>query len=386
MTAKRKNNRTSDTLAGRYEAALRRYLDGGAASLKPATRLGRQAVESGLETLELALIHERALVKQALPETTVKARNLIIKRAGRFFAKAVLPMEETHRAAREVNAHLSKLNEALSRYTREILAANRKLTQEVARRRAAERTLRQSRKETNDLLADARRVQKHLQLLSRRILSGQEEERKRISRELHDVVAQMLNGINLRLAELRRDSEANAAGLGKKISRTQRLVEESVDNVHQFARQLRPAMLDDLGLIPAMETFLKSFTRDARIRVTFAADREVEELNGAKRTALYRVALEALTNVARHAKADRVRIRIRRLADEVHMAIKDNGKSFSVKHVMDSGKVRHLGLLGMKERVEMLGGTFEIRSAPGKGTDVRVVIPLNHGRKKRKRL
>ncbi len=387
MTAKPGHHRKSGALERKYERALHRYLagDGSAASLKPAIQLGRQAVESGLETLELSLIHERSLLKQALPITSVKARNRVIKRAARFFAEAVLPLEETHRAAREVNAHLSELNEALSRHTRDLLASNRKLSQEIARRKAAEQTLRQNRKETNELLADARRTQKQLQLLSRRILSAQEEERKRISRDLHDVVAQMLNGINLRLAELRKESVASSAGLDRRISRTQRLVEESVDNVHRFARQLRPAMLDDLGLIPAMETFAKSFTRDTGIRVTLDATAKLEGLNGDKRTALFRVAQEALTNVARHAKAGRVRIRLRRQGEHVHMSIKDNGKLFNVERVMNSGKVRHLGLLGMKERAEMLGGAFEIKSAPGKGTDVRVAIPLNHVNGKRKR-
>ena len=385
MTAKKRNNSKAEALAKRYATALRRYLTTGKeASLEPATRLGRAAVASGLETLELALIHERALVKQALPETTVKARNRIIKRAGKFFAEAVLPMEETHRAAREVNAHLSALNEGLSRYTRDMLAANRKLTQEVARRKAAEQTLRLNRKETSALLVDARRAHKHLQWLSRRILSAQEEERKRISRELHDVVAQMLNGINLRLAELKMDTAVSAEGLGKKIARTQRLVVESVDSLHQFARQLRPAMLDDLGLIPALETLLQRFASDTGLRVHLAAGPEVEKLNGTKRTALYRVAQEALTNVARHAKADRLRLRIGCHGDGVQMSIKDNGVAFNVQQVMDSRKVRHLGLLGMKERVEMLGGAFEIQSAPGKGTDVRVAIPFNHTNRKRK--
>ena len=114
---------------------------------------------------------------------------------------------------------------------------------------------------------------------------------------------------------------------------------------------------------------------------TLEAKNEVEEVNGARRTALYRVAQEALTNVARHAEADRVRIHIQRRAGDVQMSIKDNGKSFNVKHVMGSGKVRHLGLLGMKERVEMLGGSFEIRSAIG---IVLVAVPLNKGKKNRK--
>jgi signal transduction histidine kinase len=386
MTAKKNgHNRKSDALEQTYERALHRYLAGGAAaSLKPAVRLGRQALALDLETMELSLIHERSLIKQALPLTSVEARNLVIKRATRFFAEAVLPLEATHRAAREVSAHLSELNKAISQHTRDLLGANRKLKQEIARRKTAEQTLRKSRKDTNALLAAARRTQKQLQMLSRRILSAQEEERKQISRDLHDVVAQMLNGINLRLAELRKVTASSSADLDKKISHTQRLVEESVDNVHRFARQLRPAMLD-LGLIPAIETLTKSFARDTGIRVTLDTASKLEELNGAKRTALFRITQEALANVARHAKADRVRIRIHLQGEHVHMSIKDNGKSFNVERVMGSGKVRHLGLLGIKERAQMLGDTLEIQSAPGKGTDVCVAIPLNHSKGRHER-
>ncbi len=384
MTANSGHSRKSQALERKYETALRRYLAGGsAASLKPAIRLGRQAVKSGLGTLELSLIHERTLLKQALPMTSVKARDHFIKRAARFFAEAVLPLEETQRAAREVTAHLNELNKALSRHTRDLLASNRKLTQEIARRKAAEQTLRQNRKDANELLSAARRTHKQLQLLSRRILSAQEEERKRISRDLHDVVAQMLNGINLRLAELRKETATSSAGLDRKISRTQRLVEESVDNVHRFARQLRPAMLDDLGLIPAMEAFAKSFARDTGIRVMLDTTTKLEELNGAKRTALFRVVQEALTNVVRHARAKRVDISLQLRGETVHMRIKDNGKSFDVHKVMHSGKVRHVGLLGMKERVDMIGGAFEIESSPGKGTTIHVAIPFKNGTRKR---
>ena len=384
MTANSGHSRKSQALERKYETALRRYLAGGsAASLKPAIRLGRQAVKSGLGTLELSLIHERTLLKQALPMTSVKARDHFIKRAARFFAEAVLPLEETQRAAREVTAHLNELNKALSRHTRDLLASNRKLTQEIARRKAAEQSLRQNRKDANELLSAARRTHKQLQLLSRRILSAQEEERKRISRDLHDVVAQMLNGINLRLAELRKETATSSAGLDRKISRTQRLVEESVDNVHRFARQLRPAMLDDLGLIPAMEAFAKSFARDTGIRVMLDTTTKLEELNGAKRTALFRVVQEALTNVVRHARAKRVDISLQLRGETVHMRIKDNGKSFDVHKVMHSGKVRHVGLLGMKERVDMIGGAFEIESSPGKGTTIHVAIPFKNGTRKR---
>jgi len=385
MTTKKAKRAEGDVFAKKYEAALRRFLSKGAnaAALEPATRLGQQAVAAGLETLEFALIHELALVKQALPASTARVRNAVVKKAGKFFAKAVLPMEDTHRAAREVNAHSKALNEALSSHTQELLVTNRKLSNEVGRRKAVEQILRGSRKTTTELLAEARRTQKHLQLFSRRILTAQEEERKRISRELHDVIAQMLTVINLRLAELRKNTTTNASDLSEKIAKTQRLVEESVVNVHQFARQLRPAMLDDLGLIPAIKTLLAEFTRNTEIAVVLKSMGEVEELNVGQRTVFYRVAQEALSNVCRHAKATRVRLTLSRQAENVHMSIKDNGKSFDVKKVIGSGRALHLGILGMKERIEMLGGTFEVRSAKDKGTDVRVALPLHHTSKKR---
>ena len=104
-------------------------------------------------------------------------------------------------------------------------------------------------------------MQEQLRLLSRQLLSAQEEERKRISRELHDVIAQTLTGINVRLATLKKEATLNTKGLERNIARTQRLVEKSVDIVHRFARELRPTVLDDLGLIPALHSFMKNFTR-----------------------------------------------------------------------------------------------------------------------------
>jgi two-component system sensor histidine kinase DegS len=139
---------------------------------------------------------------------------------------------------------------------------------------------------------------------------------------------------------------------------------------------LRPAVLDDLGLIPALHTFIKNFTARTGVHAHLTAFAKVEKLDTAKRTVLYRVAQEALTNVARHAEASRVQLNIQKLPGAVGMEIKDDGRSFAVERVLHGKGGKRLGLLGMRERVEMVGGTFCVESAPGAGTSIRVEIPF----------
>ena len=369
--------RELSALARRYRTDLRRYLRGAsAANLRTAPGLGRQAMALGLETLELALIHEQALVAEVLPLGTDSARDRAIERAKMFFAQAITPLEETHRAALEANVRLVRLNRSLIHRTADLASSNRKLKSEIVRRKVAEQTLRTSERRAGHLLDQSQRMQEQLRQLSRRILSAQEEERKRISRELHDVIAQLLTSINLRLAALKTEATVDTEGLTKNIARTQRLLEKSVDVVHQFAYSLRPAALDHLGLIPTLHAFMTAFTKETGIRVSLTAFAGVNQLDGAKRTVLYRVAQEALTNVSRHAQATRVETTIQRLPKAVLMRITDNGKSFDVNRTMHTGKGERMGLLGMRERVEMVGGAFSVESAPGKGTIVQAQIPL----------
>jgi signal transduction histidine kinase len=238
-----------------------------------------------------------------------------------------------------------------------------------------EEALKRSQHHYSQLLEKSDRLQEELRRLSRQILSAQEEERKQISRELHDVIAQTLTGINIRLATLKKQAAVNTKGLDRNIARTQRLVERSVDIVHQFARELRPAVLDDLGLIPALHSFMKNFTARTGVRTHLTAFAKVEQLETARRTVLFRVAQEALTNVARHARASRVEVSIQQLPDCICMRIKDDGKSFPVERVLNGKGGKRLGLLGMRERVEMVGGRFEVQSAPGRGTTITAQIP-----------
>jgi len=360
---------------------LRKHLkQGPQASLQPAQGLGRRAMALGLETLDLARFHEQALITLVLPGDSPGTRDRIIRRAGTFFAEAITPIEKTHRTAQEANAHLNQMIQRLNQRSVDLTASNRRLQQEIAQRKSVEESLRRSKQHYSQLLEQSRHMQAQLRLLSRQLLLAQEEERKMISRELHDQIAQTLTGINVRLASLKTEALADTKGLQKKITSTQRLVEKSVDIVHRFARELRPTVLDDLGLIPALLAFMKSFTKRTGVRTHLTAFAALEQLDSTRRTVLFRVVQEALTNVARHAQASRVEVSIQKLPGCICMKIKDDGKSFQVQRVLQAKGNKHLGLLGMRERLEMIGGSFGVESVPGKGTIVQAQIPLGNGR------
>jgi len=260
----------------------------------------------------------------------------------------------------------------------EVLAiSNQKLEQEIIRRQTVEDHLKQSERHQRQLLEQAHHAQEQLRQLSRKFLQSQEDERKRISRELHDVVAQTLAGINVRLASLKKVAMHNTKGLNRNIDSTQRMVDKSVDVIHRFARDLRPAVLDDLGLIPALHSYLKIYAAQTGLRVHLKAFSGVEKLGSAKRTVLYRVAQEALTNIDHHAHASRVDVLIQQLPGAVNMRITDDGRSFKVNNVNNKRNSKRLGLLGMRERLEMVGGTFSIESTSGKGTTVVALIPID---------
>jgi signal transduction histidine kinase len=267
----------------------------------------------------------------------------------------------------------------------EVAILKRRLRKEKARRVAAEAALKESELQHNKSLAQARRLEEQMRHLSHQILTVQEEERKRISRELHDEIVQTLTGINVQLANLKAAATINAKGLQRKIASTQRLVEKSVEIVHRFARDLRPTLLDDLGLIPALHSFMKDFTRRTGIRIhltAFTSDRS-DELDSAKRTAFYRLAQEALTNVARHAHASYVKVTVLKLARTITMEVADNGKGFETDRVLITKANNRLGVLGMRERVQMVGGHFTLESTPGTGTTIRAQIPVGKVHRRR---
>jgi len=257
-----------------------------------------------------------------------------------------------------------------------LATTNRELRQEIVQRHKVELALKKSEGHYAQLFEQALQMQNQLRYLSRQLLIAQEEERKRISRELHDEIVQTLVGINVHLSSLKINARVNIKELLRKISKTQRLVEKSVNIVHRFARELRPTVLDDLGLIPALQSFIKDFAKRTKIRINFTASPGLGQLSSTQRTVFYRVAQSALTNVERHARASDVKFSICKLRSAVRMEIHDNGKSFDVERVLSAQRYKRLGLLGSRERVEMVGGKFGVVSAPGKGTTISAEIPL----------
>jgi signal transduction histidine kinase len=222
-------------LSKSYLAALLKHLkQGPRASLQPALKLGNQAVAHGLETLALARMHAGAVATLELAHS----KNGFIRQAEIFFNKAITPIVETHRAARENKVHLGLLEEKLGRCTAELAATNRQLQRGVVRRKIMEDAFEKSGKHYKKRLEESLQLQKRLRQLTHRILSVQEDERKNISRELQDEIAQTLLGINVRLLSLKQEARVNTKGLKNEIASTQRLVIKSVKSVRLVARKL----------------------------------------------------------------------------------------------------------------------------------------------------
>ncbi|MDB6169944.1 MAG: nreB [Verrucomicrobia bacterium] len=360
----------------RYLAELRTHLSGNSSSNGDrAQGLGRDALAAGLVTRDLALLHDRALVALATDFDLTGRRNARRARARYFLIQALLPLEAAQRATRKSNRLLEQRVETLRLHTAALAAGNRRLQREVVRRKSGEAAIIRGKEQYQKLFEESQVMQRKLHRVTRQILTAQEDERELICRELHDEVVQTLVGINVQLASLGNSAAVRLEALKLKTAQIQRLVEKSVTAVHRFSRNLRPTVLDDLGLIPALHAYCRELAAEKKIKIELTAFAGVEELTSAKRIVLYRVAQEALTNVARHAHAKHVRVLLTALPGAVSLEISDDGRSFEVDKTLHARSPKRLGLVGMTERIEMVGGTMEISSAHGKGTTVRAQIP-----------
>jgi len=218
----------------------------------------------------------------------------------------------------------------------------------------------------------AEQAEQELRRLSQQLVQTQEAERKSISRELHDEVGQMLTALRVELGNLERLRGASEGEFGRKLEETRRLSEEALRAVRDLAMGLRPSMLDDLGLAPAVEWQAREFSRRFGVPVSVELDGRLENLPDLHRTCVYRVVQEALTNCARHARATEIRITIHGGRDSIAMTIQDNGLGFDPAEASGRG----LGLLGIQERVRELGGRVTVLSQPGRGTLLSAEVPL----------
>jgi signal transduction histidine kinase len=222
------------SLSARYLAALRKHLKHGShASLKPASGLGRQAAALGLDTLQLARIHEQALAALDLSNS----KNGVAGRAATFFTEAHTPIEETHQDSRQSKADVSQLKHKLGRRTEELATSHRQLKQGVARRKVMKHAAEKTGKDHKKCLEESLQLQKRLRQLTHRILTAHEDERKKISLELQDEIGQTLMGINIRLLSLKQEARTSTKVLKGKIASTQRLVVKSARSVSRVAQK-----------------------------------------------------------------------------------------------------------------------------------------------------
>jgi PAS domain S-box-containing protein len=204
-----------------------------------------------------------------------------------------------------------------------------------------------------------------------------EEERKRLARELHDDTAQALVALGRRLDSVRDELRNSPAAADRRLEEVRRLTDQILDSVRRFSRDLRPAVLDDLGLLPALEWLSHDVGRRSRIQTRVVIDGQSRRLSPDAELGLFRIAQEALTNVTKHAQATEAVIHLSFDEHSVQLAVADNGVGFVVAETSGPDWVgaQHMGVLGMRERAELLGGRLQVSSEPGSGTMVAVELP-----------
>jgi len=295
-----------------YLQALRDHLAGGGeATLQRAYEIGRRALASGVELLTLARTHHAALDTLLLPAGSPQESARTLAGAAAFFAECISPYEMAYRGYHEANTALRHLNKLL------------------------------------------------------------ESEAGRIGQSLHDETGQLLVAVHIALADLVGEVP-QAARI--QVEKAIELLDQVEEQLRQLSHELRPAILDDLGLIPALEYLSLGFSQRARIAVAIDGSPQVR-FAPAIESALYRVAQESLNNIARHARAQHARIRIGRENGAIRCTISDDGIGFDVRATLARGGRHCMGLTGMRERVAVLGGTLEIKSAAGQGTELVISIP-----------
>jgi signal transduction histidine kinase len=273
-------------------------------------------------------------------------------------------LEEQHRTEREL------------RQAHEQLADRAKHLQTLVESRTAKLA------ESNEQL---RREMAEREALRRKLLYAQEEERRRIARELHDQMGQNLTALNVGLKSLL--DRQSPSGLASHVQRLQELATQTARDLHRVAVELRPAALDDLGLVKAIRALTETWSTRYGIDVDFEAGQyHPAGISSEIETILYRIIQEALNNVAKHSGATRVALVLRHTADQVHAIIEDDGQGFDARLTSQSGNGSgRLGLLGIQERLGMVGGDFKVESAPERGATLLVRIPISKAHEKEKK-
>lgn len=228
--------------------------------------------------------------------------------------------------------------------------------------------------ETANLMLD--RLNEHRQAVAAQILRAMEEERKRIARELHDETSQSLTSILVNLEVVEHMLPDQASEVAHRVHLTKEITQRTLDETRRLMYDLRPSVLDDLGLVPALRWFISQRVQPAGLQVEFEASGLTNRLPEDLETALFRIMQEAITNAVKHAKAKRLIVSLVRDSGRIIGRVQDDGIGIHpVTAVSKNDRDRGLGLFGMQERASLVGGSVQIHSGPGKGTTVTVSVP-----------
>ena len=260
------------------------------------------------------------------------------------------------------NGHEFPIDASISQHTDGAQKFFTVILRDVTQRVEAERALLHSKEE--------------LQALALSAHHAREQEQNRISRELHDELGQSLTALRMMVVWIRERTGENDAELSAKLARMGELLSETVVAMRRISSELRPLILDDLGLVPAIEALVEQFTDRTGIACELAVDDPALELADAQKTAVFRIVQESLTNVAKHARATRAEVTIQQVDGEITINVSDNGVGFAV--TAPRGQ-QSRGLLGMRERAYLLRGEMKIISSPGSGTTLEVRLPTMSG-------
>ena len=225
--------------------------------------------------------------------------------------------------------------------------------------------------------AEVEQARHELQQLSARLLEIEEEGKRRLSRELHDEIGQTLALLQIEISQLQLLLASQPEVIRERLKRARELAGRTVQTIRNISGLLRPSILDDLGLVPALQYQLEDFMRRSGIASDFVEENVAEQLPDALKTCVYRVVQEALHNCEKHSGATKVRVMVRQNPVGLSVKVEDNGRGFQLNEQGMPKRGAGLGLLGMRERVSIAGGSLAIDSAPGRGTRIAIQIPLN---------
>ena len=277
------------------------------------------------------------------------------------FEKVRLREEKQHAEEALKKAH-DELEQRVKERTAELEEANRQLRRQMEERKRIEKALRES--------------ERRLRLLSSRLMTTQESERKWIAQELHDSIGQSLAAVKFGLErKLSQMGTGQAPPGGISLEDIISMVLSGIEETRRLMMNLRPSILDDLGILATINWFCREFQKIySDIHIEKQIEIEEQEIPDPLKITLFRILQEALNNVAKHSKADHVLLSLRKEENKIHLILKDDGKGFDLNEVTSRESTkRGLGLVSMKERVDLSGGTFDIKSAPGTGTTVRAL-------------